>query len=94
MDLNLEQDIRSVSDLKRYTKKIFDHIHETGRMVILTVNGKADAVLMDTKTYEKQMKATQLSKLLVPAEEEIRSHRTRPMRTFLKEFKHAKKISG
>lgn len=94
MSINLTEDIRSVTDLKRHTREILQQIRQTGRPVVLTVNGKADAVLMDAKTYEKHLKASNLSRLLAAAEEDVTVGRTRPMRQFLKEFKNARKVSG
>ena len=93
MSLNPSEDIRSVTDLKRKTREILNHLHRTKRPVVLTVNGKADAVLMDTKTYEKLLKAGNMARLLVRAAEDITAGRTRSMRSFLKELKHARKIS-
>ena len=92
MSIDLMEDIRSVTDLKRHTKDILEHAHETGRPVVLTVNGKADAVLLDARVYEKHLKAANLAKLLVRAEQEVASHKTRPAAAFLKEFKHDRKI--
>jgi prevent-host-death family protein len=89
--ISLSEDIRSVTDLKRNTRDILDHLHATGRPVILTVNGKADSVLLDVRVYEKHLHAGNLAKLLAPAEQDAASGRTRPARDFLKEFKHAKK---
>ena len=88
------EDIRSVTDLKRNTRDILDHLHATGRPVILTVNGKADSVLLDVRVYEKHLQAGNLAKLLAPAERDVESGRTRPARTFLKECKRAKKNQG
>jgi prevent-host-death family protein len=93
MSMNPSEDIRSVTDLKRKTKEILNHVHRTKRPVVLTVNGKADAVLMDAKTYEKHLRASNMMRLLVEAEEDVVAGRTRSMRSFLKEFKHAHKIS-
>ena len=93
MSLNPSEDIRSVTELKRKTKEILSQLHRTRRPVVLTVNGKADAVLMDTKTYEKHLKADNMARLLARAEEDIAAGRTRPIRSFLKEFKHARKVS-
>lgn len=90
--ISLSEDIRSVTELKRNTRDILDHLHATGRPVILTVNGKADSVLLDVHVYEKHLHAGNLAKLLAPAERDAASGRTRPARAFLKEFKHAKKI--
>ncbi|HSB06487.1 MAG TPA: type II toxin-antitoxin system Phd/YefM family antitoxin [Thermodesulfobacteriota bacterium] len=88
------EDIRSVTDLKRNTREILDHLHATGRPVILTVNGRADSVLLDVRVYEMHLQAGNLAKLLAPADRELETGRTRPAREFLKEFKRAKKIQG
>lgn len=93
MSLTPSEDIRSVTDLKRNTKEILSQVHRTKRPVVLTVNGKADAVLMDTRTYEKHLKAANMARLLARAEEDISARRTRPIHSFLKEFKHARKVS-
>lgn len=93
MSLNPSEDIRSVTELKRKTKEILNHVHRTQRPVVLTVNGKADAILMDTRTYEKYLKAGNMARLLARGEEDVAAGRTRSMRSFLKEFKHARKIS-
>lgn len=94
MTMKLIDDIRSVTDLKRNTREILAQVRQTGRPVILTVNGKADAVLMDAKTYEQHLSASNLAKLIAPAEDDVRSGRTRPIRTFLREFKRVRKISS
>ena len=94
MSFHLTDDIRSVTDLKRHTKSVLEQVHQTHRPVILTVNGKADAVLLDAKTYELHLSAANLAKLLRPAQEEISKGRTRSAKAFLKEFRRARKISG
>ena len=94
MAISLTEDIRSITDLKRDAQKIIDHIHRTGRPVILTKNGKADAVILDAKTFEKHLKVSNLAKLLAPAEEDIAAGRTREMGQVLREFKNAHKILG
>ena len=88
------EDIRSVTDLKRNTREILDHLHATGRPVVLTVNGRADSVLLDVRVYEKNLQAGNLAKLIAPAERDVEKGRTRPARDFLKEFKRAKKVPG
>ena len=60
--------------------------------VVLTVNGKAEAVLMDAGEYEKITGALNLLKLLIPAEEDIRSGRHAEAAAFFKEFKRARNI--
>jgi len=92
MPISFTEDIRSVTDLKRHTREILDHVHETGRPLVLTVNGRADSVLIDAKVYEKQLKAMNLARLLSEAEAQVATGKTRPARAFLDEFKNARKI--
>jgi len=94
MSIKITEDIRSVTELKRNMKAVFAHIHKTKRPLILTVNGKADAVLMDAKTYEKQFAANTLTQLLGQAEKEFAAGLGTSMEDFLKEFKRARKIPG
>ncbi|MEE8432113.1 MAG: type II toxin-antitoxin system Phd/YefM family antitoxin [Candidatus Desulfatibia sp.] len=92
MVISITQDIRSITDLKRNTNSILEQIHKTKRPVILTVNGKAKAVLMDAKEYEKINNAFNLLKLLAPAEEDISNSKFKEARAFFKEFKRDKKM--
>ena len=94
MTLSITEDIRSITDLKRNTNSVLEQIHKTKRPVVLTVNGKAEAVLLDAKEYEKIASAFNLLKLLMPAEEDIKNDRYKEVRDFFKEFKRDKKISG
>ena len=92
MSMHLTDDIRSVTELKRKTREILRQVRQTGRPVVVTVNGKADAVLMDAQTYQKHLRAANLAKLLAAAEEDVASRRVRPMRAFLTGFTRARKV--
>lgn len=92
MTLSITEDIRSITELKRKTKLILKQIHKTKRPVVLTVNGKAEAVLVDAKEYEKISNAFNLLKLIAPAEEDISDGRHKKARAFFRKFKHDKKI--
>lgn len=89
--MKLSDDIRSVTELKRNTREILDQVRQSGRPVMLTVLGKAEAVLIDAKTFEMHLSASNLARLLVPAEEDVRLGCTRSMRAFLRHFKCARK---
>lgn len=92
MSISFKEDILPISELKKNTKKILVQIRRTRRPVILTVNGKADSVLIDVESYEKQLMAANLSKLLLEAERDIAEQKTRPLNSFLEDFKRAGKI--
>jgi len=94
MTLSITKDIRSITDLKRNTNSILEQINKTKRPLVLTVNGKAEAVILSAGEYEKIANAFNLLKLLVPAEEDINNNRYKEARAFFKDFKREKKISG
>jgi prevent-host-death family protein len=94
MPINLADDIRSVTELKRNTREILDQLHTTGRPVVLTVNGRADAVIIEAKAYDRLISAANLARLLAPAEEEAAAGRTRPARDFLRDLKCGRNVPG
>lgn len=92
MFVSITEDIKSVSDLKKKTREIFEQVHRTGRPVVITVNGRPDVVLLDAALFEKKLKALNLGALLAEAEADVRAGRTRPAQDFLKELKRGSKI--
>jgi prevent-host-death family protein len=91
--MHIVEDIRPLADLEQNSGEMLRQLRKTGRPIVLTVKGKADAVLMDAKTYEKHLRAANLLRLLAPAEADVAEGRVRSARSFLKEFKSARKIS-
>ncbi|MEE8167627.1 MAG: type II toxin-antitoxin system Phd/YefM family antitoxin [Candidatus Hydrothermarchaeales archaeon] len=87
MPVSITEDIKSVSELKKKTREIFEQLHSTGRPIVVTVNGKPDVVLLDAAVFEKKLKALNLGVLLAEAEADVKEGRTRPARDFLKELK-------
>lgn len=94
MSVSIIEDIKSVSDLKKKTRQIFEQLHRTNRPIIVTVNGKPDVVLLDVATFERKLKTLNLGILLAEADEEVKKGHLRSAREFLKEFRQNAKISG
>ncbi len=92
MSFSITQDIKSVTDLKKKTNEIFRQIQRTGRPVIITVNGRPGAVLIDAEIFEKKLKALNLRSLLSEAESDISAGKIKPAEEFLEEFEGGKKI--
>jgi prevent-host-death family protein len=92
MPISVVEDIKSVSELKKKTNEIFRQLHQTGRPIFVTVNGKPNAVLMDVEIFEKKLKALNLAVLLAEAEDDLRNGKTRPARDFLKGLSDGKKV--
>jgi prevent-host-death family protein len=51
--LHIGQDIHSLSDFKRQTSEMLEHLHRTGRPVVLTLNGRAEVVVQDASAYQE-----------------------------------------
>lgn len=51
------EDIHPLTDFQRNAKTHLSRVNKTGRPEVLTVNGKAEAVLLGRKAYEKMQEA-------------------------------------
>jgi prevent-host-death family protein len=94
MPVSFTKDIKSVSDLKKKTSEVFKQVHETGRPVVITVNGKPDSILLDVDVFEKKLKAFNLAVLLAEGEDDIREGNVESADGFLKELKKRAKLQG
>lgn len=53
--LDLKKGIRSLTEFKQNSSDILDHIKKTQNPAILTVNGRAEAVLLDPNSYQEMV---------------------------------------
>lgn len=51
--IDLSTDIHSLTDFKRNTTQFVKQMKDTGHPLVLTVNGKAEIVVLDTVSYQK-----------------------------------------
>jgi prevent-host-death family protein len=51
--MNIERDIQPLTDFKRNTSDFVAQLKATGQPVILTINGKAEIVVQDAKSYQR-----------------------------------------
>ncbi len=51
--LDIKRDITSLSNFQRHTREFLQRLQETGRPVVLTVNGKAEFVVQDAEAYQR-----------------------------------------
>jgi prevent-host-death family protein len=86
MSLSLVEDIKPVSELKSHTKEVFNQLHKTKRPIVITVNGKPDAVLIDVNKFEEQIKLLNLKVFLDEAENDIKNNRVRPIEDFFSDW--------
>jgi prevent-host-death family protein len=50
--MDLSRDIHPLTDFKRKTAEFLTQLKETGQPVVLTINGKAELVVQDAKSYQ------------------------------------------
>jgi prevent-host-death family protein len=51
--VNLTRDIRPLTDFKRNTSAFMNQMKKSRRPLVLTVNGKAELVVQDAKSYQE-----------------------------------------
>lgn len=51
--INITEDIHSLTEFKKHTNEFIGDLKKTGRPTVLTVNGKAEIVVMDAATFQK-----------------------------------------
>ena len=53
--VNISEDILSVSDFKRRSSELLSRIKKTRQPIVLTVNGRAEAVVQDAASYQEMV---------------------------------------
>jgi len=51
--LDLSRDIQSLTDFKKNTPDFVRQMKETGEPIVLTINGRAELVVQDAKSYQR-----------------------------------------
>ncbi|WP_300667897.1 type II toxin-antitoxin system Phd/YefM family antitoxin [Desulfoluna sp.] len=87
MSIKITEDIKSITELKRNTGELLKQIHKTRRPVVLTVNGKAEAVLMDPESCERMAESFGVMEKVMKAEQQVAAGETRKAAEFFENFK-------
>jgi prevent-host-death family protein len=69
--MNLTDDIRPISYIKTHAADMLKQINDTQHPIVITQNGKARGVLLDTKSYQEMVDAIGILKLLTQSERSI-----------------------
>src|SRR3954451_17755585 len=51
--MDLHRDIHPLTDFKRNTAEFLHQLKETGEPVVLTINGKAEIIVQDARSYQR-----------------------------------------
>src|SRR5690348_7417008 len=80
-NMNITKDIQVMTTFRNHSTEAMQHLRGTGRPVILTMNGKAAAVVQDAESYQRRLDlAAQASAAegIRQGLEDLRTGRTRP----------------
>lgn len=94
---NIIQDIHSLSSFKRNTSEFIQQMKQTGKPVVLTVNGKAELVVQDAESYQKLLNMLEQLETIAGIKqglEDIDAGRTRPLAEFEQEMQQKYGISS
>ncbi|MEI7706662.1 MAG: type II toxin-antitoxin system Phd/YefM family antitoxin [Chlorobium sp.] len=58
--INLEEDIRPLSEFRANTASLVKHVKKTGRPLVLTQHGKSTVVLLDVSHYQSMVSNIEL----------------------------------
>lgn len=83
--LDVRNSIYSLSDFKRNDPEVTEQLEKTGGPVVLTVNGKAKYVVLDTTTYQNMVEVMEDAKTL-RAIAEMKAGKGRPAAEFFAEL--------
>jgi prevent-host-death family protein len=92
--IDLSQDIHSVSDFKRKTSQFMARMKKNGHPLVLTVNGRAELVVLDAAGYQRlweQAQRAEMIEFLRESRADITAGRTQPAARALERLakKHA-----
>jgi len=73
--MKLKRDVKPITYLKNRTADLIREVADEKRVVLITQNGEARAVLIDIETYERWQDAMALLKMLAQSEADVAAGR-------------------
>jgi prevent-host-death family protein len=87
--LDITKDIQSLTTFRRQSGDFMKQLKKSKRPVVLTVNGKAAAVVQDAEAYQRLLDLAARAdekEAIRQGLEDVKAGRTRPAREFFAEF--------
>ena len=85
--LDIANDIRSLSDFKRRTSELLEHLKSTGNPLVLTINGKAEVVVQDATAYQALLDRIDTIEGIQRGLADVKARRTTPVRQVFKRMR-------
>ncbi|MBD2163464.1 type II toxin-antitoxin system Phd/YefM family antitoxin [Calothrix membranacea FACHB-236] len=95
--LNIIRDIHSLSSFKRNTLEFIQQMKQTGKPVVLTVNGKAELVVQDAQSYQKLLDTLERLETIAGIKQgldDVEAGRTKSLSEFEQEMRQKYGISS
>jgi prevent-host-death family protein len=95
--LDISRDIQSLSKFKRNTSSAIAQMKQTGEPIVLTVNGKAEVVVQDAKSYQQLLDKIENLEAIAGIKKglaDIESGKTQPVTEFIDEMQQKYGISS
>ncbi|HQO00951.1 MAG TPA: type II toxin-antitoxin system Phd/YefM family antitoxin [Spirochaetota bacterium] len=84
--MNIKEDIKPISYIKSHAADILKYINEKRRPIIITQNGEAKGVFIDSDSYQNMKNTMSLMKMLLLAEAQVSRDVTVDHDEMFKEF--------
>ncbi len=85
--MKLSEAVKPISHIKSHASEIISEIAETGKPVVVTVNGEARVIIQDIKEYEKDRESMAMLKMLALGEKDMLEGRYKPIHQAFGELK-------
>jgi PHD/YefM family antitoxin component YafN of YafNO toxin-antitoxin module len=95
--LDISRDIKSLTAFKRNTLEFIHQLKETGKPIVLTINGEAELVVQDAKSYQKLLELVDRLETLAGIRagiEDMRAGRTKTVEELRQEFRAGNEVPG
>jgi prevent-host-death family protein len=88
--LDIKKDIQAMTTFRRNPGKFMKHLKKTKRPLVLTINGKAEAVVQDAEAYQHLLDIAahaDAAEGIRQGLEDVKKGRMRPARDMLEAFR-------
>ena len=95
--INLATDIQSLTTFRRSSGDFMKHLKKSKRPMVLTVNGKAAAVVQDAEAYQRLLDIAARADAgegIRQGQDDAKKEKTRPVRQFFAEFEATHVTAG
>ena len=95
--LDFKTDIQAMTTFRRNPGKFMKQLKKTKRPLVLTINGRAEAVVQDAEAYQRLLDIAAKADAdegIRQGLDDVKKRRVRPARQVLEAFRHSRGIPG